>query len=227
MELLLNLVWLMLAVPALVLSQRARRSAEVSGQVYRTNSLVLVVCLLLLLFPVVSATDDFLALGLDMEESATKSLVKQSVGPKAPVSGDDARTTAQLHDLPLYAPDNEHKAVSTDVAVLPRYTLASTVGCRAPPCPKPSAFVAPLKTSRFPILKLDFILWSRVVLTTGLQAEPPQASVAPDGLRSFKCKTHLLTARGNIPVVPRRRTQIRRQLPRDLTFQLLGQEESS
>ena len=229
MEFLLNLFWLMLAVPALLLSLRARRLAHESGQVWRTNSLVLVVCLLLLLFPVISATDDLLALGLDMEESSpTKSLVKQSAGAKSPVAGHHAGATAQLPGIVSYAPNDElHRAVSARAAVPTKYDPVSTSGCRAPPCPKSSASFAPSRTAQLSIFKLDFILQSGVVMNAGSQAEPPQASVAPDGLRRFKCRTHHLIASGSFPIASRNRTQSRRQSPRDPTYQLPGEDESS
>src|ERR1700684_1619141 len=123
MELLLNLFWLMLAVPVLLLSWRARRSALESGQVWRINSVVLVVCMLLLLFPVVSVTDDLLARGLDIEESsATKSLVKQSAGSQAPVSCHDAGAPAQVHSVVFHPPNNGlHHIVSTNEVILPQY----------------------------------------------------------------------------------------------------------
>src|ERR1700728_862797 len=150
MELLLNLFWLMLALPALLLSRRVRRSARQSGQISRTNSMVVVVCLMLLLFPVVSVTDDLLALGLDMEESsATKSLVKHSPSPKTQVLGSDTGKPAQLYSVASYAPDHElSRAVEIYAVVLPQYDPASAGGCRAPPCPKCSALVAPLQTAR-------------------------------------------------------------------------------
>jgi len=140
MELLLNLVWLMLALPALLLSRRAQRSAKDSGQICRTNSFVLLGCLLLLLFPVISATDDLLAFRFAMEESsATKRLVKQSAGPKVCLAGDEGGTPAKPHNVESYAPDNEFcNAASTSAAVLPQHNPASTMGCRAPPCTKSS-----------------------------------------------------------------------------------------
>jgi len=174
MELLLNLVWLMLALPALLLSRRARRAAEDSGQVCRTNSFVLVGCLLLLLFPVISATDDLLALRFEMEESsATKRLVKQSAGPKVLMSGNDDGTSVKLQNVAFYAPDNELcNAPSLYAAILPQYDAASTIGCRAPPCPlcpESSVSTAPSKAARFIMFKLDFRLPSQPALTTGLR----------------------------------------------------------
>src|SRR5271166_2293805 len=162
MESLLHLVWLALSVPALLLWRRARKSARESEQVCRTNPLVLVGCLLLLLFPVVSATDDLLALGLEMDESgATKRLVKQSAEPKAPMAGDGFGAPAQLYGAATFTPDNRlRQTVSTYVTVPPKYDPTSASGCRAPPWPKFSACAAPSRTART-FFKLDFILRTR------------------------------------------------------------------
>lgn len=65
MELLLNLVWLLLAVPAWWL-WRGRRSA---GSFTSLQCLLALGCLLVILFPVVSATDDLRAMRAEMEES--------------------------------------------------------------------------------------------------------------------------------------------------------------
>jgi hypothetical protein len=135
MELLLNLVWLTLALPALLLLVRARRFAKDSGQVSCTDAFVIVVCLLVLLFPVVSATDDLLVFGLEVEEcNVSKKLVQQSPGPKAPVFGTGMGAPAQLHSAASFAPDNElGKLVSTLTTVVPEYNSVATVGCRPPP----------------------------------------------------------------------------------------------
>jgi hypothetical protein len=68
MEVLLNLAWLLLALPALWLW---RGSATVSGgRKFTPRQCVLALgCMLVILFPVVSATDDLRAMRNDMEES--------------------------------------------------------------------------------------------------------------------------------------------------------------
>jgi hypothetical protein len=68
MELLLNLIWLLLVVPALWVWRR--RTCEPGGQVRRSQSCLLILgCILLLLFPVVSATDDLQAMRPEIEEA--------------------------------------------------------------------------------------------------------------------------------------------------------------
>ena len=65
MELLLNLFWLLLALPAWWL-WRGRRT---SGHFTSVQCLLALGCLLFVLFPVVSATDDLRAMRAEMEDS--------------------------------------------------------------------------------------------------------------------------------------------------------------
>lgn len=68
MELLLNLIWLLLAVPAYWLWRRSRRLP----QQRRSSSLQCLLalgCALVILFPVVSATDDLHVMRAEMDES--------------------------------------------------------------------------------------------------------------------------------------------------------------
>ena len=76
MELLLNLGWLLLAVPALWLWHG---SSGVPGRRRFTalQGIFALTCALVLLFPVVSATDDLRAMRAEMEESQTG---KRSIG---------------------------------------------------------------------------------------------------------------------------------------------------
>ena len=64
MELLLNLCWLFLTAPALVLWLRQRRASRPA------QFALTLACLLFLLFPVISVTDDLNATHQEMEESA-------------------------------------------------------------------------------------------------------------------------------------------------------------
>ena len=65
MELLLNLAWLLLAVPAWWLWCGRKPSRKVSS----LHCLLALGCMLVVLFPVVSATDDLRAMRAEMEES--------------------------------------------------------------------------------------------------------------------------------------------------------------
>jgi hypothetical protein len=77
MEHLLNLCWLLLAGPALLLWRRQQQSFRAS----RHSSLFCLAtlgCGLVLLFPVISASDDLHALRQEMEESSSKVKVGES-----------------------------------------------------------------------------------------------------------------------------------------------------
>jgi len=58
MELLLNLIWLLLAVGALVAFLRAERSSARLAEVSGRRSLIALACVVVLLFPIISASDD-------------------------------------------------------------------------------------------------------------------------------------------------------------------------
>jgi len=80
MELLLNLAWMLLAVPAWWL-WRGRRSARKFGSL---QCLLALGCALFILFPIVSATDDLRAMRAEIEESpASKRSIRQSSNDKA------------------------------------------------------------------------------------------------------------------------------------------------
>ena len=84
MELLLNLLWLTLALPAIWMWRHQSVSAKNCRCFDRIRPLVLLGCVLMLLFPVVSATDDLHAMGQEIEESSpSKRVVKQAVVDKS------------------------------------------------------------------------------------------------------------------------------------------------
>lgn len=86
MELLLNLCWLLLLGPGAYLWLRQRRRAK---PIFQFS--VALACLLFLLFPVISATDDLHAFRQEMEESSpSKKALKQVA----------KRTTAQEFSAP-------------------------------------------------------------------------------------------------------------------------------
>ena len=77
MELLLNLVWLLLALPAYQLWCRSRTAKP--GRSTPMQCLFALACALVVLFPVVSATDDLHAIRAEIEESpASKRSVRHS-----------------------------------------------------------------------------------------------------------------------------------------------------
>jgi hypothetical protein len=86
MELFLNLAWLLLAVPAFWL-WRDSRTALTRRKIGSLQCLLAINCMLVMLFPVVSATDDLRAMQAEMEEPpATKRSVYQTSSEKPSVS---------------------------------------------------------------------------------------------------------------------------------------------
>jgi hypothetical protein len=84
MELLLNLAWLFLALPAYSLWRNANANANDSrkrGGPTPHQCLLALGCVLVLLFPVVSATDDLHAMRAEMEESSKRG-IRQAVSER-------------------------------------------------------------------------------------------------------------------------------------------------
>jgi hypothetical protein len=81
MELLLNLFWLLLALPAYGLWRNARAARD-RGSLSSLQCVLALGCTLVLLFPVVSATDDLHAMRGEMEESSKRS-IRQPVSDKS------------------------------------------------------------------------------------------------------------------------------------------------
>jgi hypothetical protein len=135
MELLLNLFWAMLALPAALIWRRERRFAQNSGHLCFSPSFVLLGCVLVLLFPVVSATDDMSALRGEIEESSpSKRVVRQAASLQCPTWANDGGSPAQLIQEVSFLPANETCGkVSKYLHVLAGQSRASTIGCRAPP----------------------------------------------------------------------------------------------
>jgi hypothetical protein len=82
MELLLNLVWLLLLLPSYWL-WRHGAGARLARKVTALQCLLALGCVVVLLFPVISATDDLHAMRAELEESATsKRTVRQAASEK-------------------------------------------------------------------------------------------------------------------------------------------------
>lgn len=134
MELFLNLLWLMLALPAVVIWRHDVRSARASGRLCRSRSFVLLSCLLALLFPIVSATDDLHPTRAEIEESSpSKRVVKQSPASQFPTWGACGPPADVLHVASLRDDNEPLGVVSTYLTVLPAQVFASPIRGRAPP----------------------------------------------------------------------------------------------
>jgi hypothetical protein len=109
MELLLNLLWLLLALTAIAMWRRERASGPGSRGFDPLRSVLLLGCALLLLFPVVSATDDLHAMRPESEESnPSKHTVKYFGGDKTPSrTGGFGASPALLISLAWFCPSSE------------------------------------------------------------------------------------------------------------------------
>ena len=108
MELLLNLAWLLLVLPA----YGVWRQGAVAKRPNRFNSLqglLALGCLLVLLFPIISATDDVHAMRAEMEEpGASKRSVRQASQDKFSVK------VSRLHNSPAILENASAFALSCD-----------------------------------------------------------------------------------------------------------------
>jgi hypothetical protein len=138
MELLLNLLWLTLALPAIWVWRHEPTRARHALSCSRVRASLLLLCVLTLLFPVVSATDDLHPLRSEIEESSpSKRLVKQS-------SCNSSATNllhldnffARLSSDALVCPGNEICALtSLHSFVIPELVTGRQRASRAPPSP--------------------------------------------------------------------------------------------
>ncbi len=136
MELLLNLFWLTLTLPAIWMWRREPVCAKDCGRFERIRPFLLFGCLLLLLFPVVSATDDLHAMRQVMEESsASKRMVKQGTGDKsyAALSHSDALLALVLLLVSFRLNHEACGRVSMANVVLPQPPHCNETASRAPP----------------------------------------------------------------------------------------------
>ena len=132
MELLLNLIWLLLIVPAFLLwrSSRQARGVDRSG-----FSLLALGCVLALLFPVVSASDDMQAMRPEIEEAGGRDALSNSHHSRfAPT--DSSSNSATLPPAPTAQPEFRIWGVVTPiVASSPAGHATATRAGRAPPEP--------------------------------------------------------------------------------------------
>ena len=136
MELLLNLLWSMLALLALGL-WRNTRLARNPCRLDHVDQFVLLGCVLILLFPVVSATDDLHPLRQEVDESGSSKRFKHAATEKQSTNLSLAHSPV-LHPA-RFASTNPLKRISDEIvpgwAPIPKVHLPSTDACRAPPMP--------------------------------------------------------------------------------------------
>jgi hypothetical protein len=83
MELLLNVAWLMLALPAIWIWRRDADSVHPARGFGRAVPFLILGCVLLMLFPVVSATDDLYPIQANVEEANPRRVAKQLSGDRS------------------------------------------------------------------------------------------------------------------------------------------------
>jgi hypothetical protein len=136
MELLLNLFWLTLMLPAIWMWRQESVCAKDCQRSERIRPFLLLGCLLLLLFPVVSATDDLHAMRQVMEESsASKRMVKQATGDRSVATlSHSGALPALVPRLVSFRPCYEACGrVRMENVVLPQRAYSNETASRAPP----------------------------------------------------------------------------------------------
>jgi hypothetical protein len=132
MELLLNISWLLLTLPAYLLWRRNRKCDPLGG-------MLTLACVLVVLFPVISATDDLYAAQQVMEESSPGRRTLQHAGiQKTPAHNYFSVAPARLVAILLFAPGHETCGqVLAGSRYRPAIVRIEVQGSRAPP---PSLF---------------------------------------------------------------------------------------
>jgi len=135
MELLLNLLWLLLALPAFFVWHRQSGFWRDAGRRCRSRSFVLLGCLLTVLFPVVSASDDLHPQSAEIEESgAFKRTVKQSPGIRVPAWTGNSGVVALSAQVSVFPPEIGTFGVLVEHLPLPPgQALSSAIDYRGPP----------------------------------------------------------------------------------------------
>jgi len=135
MELLLNLVWVLLALPAYWLWRRS------TGSTVRRPSplqcLLVLGCALVLLFPVISATDDLHAMRAEMEESASSErAVRQAGSEKGSAWVNRLQGPPALVASATWLDVHEVRPLEVlDISLLPLARSCILPAGRAPPIP--------------------------------------------------------------------------------------------
>jgi hypothetical protein len=134
MELLLNLAWVLLVVPAYWLWRR-NAGARPARRVSSLQCLLALGCVLVLLFPVISASDDLHAMRSEMEESASsKRTVRQAACDRSSTWTNRLQGTPAMAACATWLPVPE--AERLEISVGPLSTLAgrdASHAGRAPP----------------------------------------------------------------------------------------------
>src|SRR5258708_6656645 len=145
MELLLNIVWLFLALNVMA----AGWMAGTAGGVTRLRRFLLAGCISLLIFPIVSVSDDLRSLATECEDSS----VRTPGSPKhATLQGPNCAVEAMawwgaIADDLKPPSDESWKQASKCACQLPMQGSARPMACRPPPGSNPLVLVASAKVA--------------------------------------------------------------------------------
>jgi hypothetical protein len=117
MELLLNLAWLLLALPGYWLWRRSV-SARSARKVTALQCLLALGCIFVLLFPVISATDDLHAMRAEMEESSPGKRAVRLAGERHSPSVNRLQAPVALAALVDWLPSPEARPLQVLVSSL-------------------------------------------------------------------------------------------------------------
>jgi hypothetical protein len=136
MELLLNLVWILLALPAYWMWRRSAGST--ASRPSPLQCLLALGCVLVLLFPVISATDDLHAMRAEMEELASsKRTVRQAGSEKGSAWVNRLQGPPALVASATWLEVQEVRPLEVlDISLLPSARGVVLPAGRAPPVPR-------------------------------------------------------------------------------------------
>lgn len=132
MELLLNLTWLLVALPAYWLWRDSRHVA-LGRRMSSAQSLLALACMLVVLFPVVSATDDLHAMRTEMEESGTGKRSLAQKGGEKPCSWKWQTPPALTQVSGFFFAPNRRRLDAPDAPLPVTAHLVAAPAGRAPP----------------------------------------------------------------------------------------------
>ena len=133
MELTLNLFWLLLTVPALFLWRRQGLGRRQDHRSYLV--LPALGCLLILLFPVISTSDDLRAMRAEAEDSVTRDSLRDASASRSSQAADRANTPFTLPQAQVFISLGSPAWIATTPASTPKsgLRLVTTRTGRAPP----------------------------------------------------------------------------------------------
>jgi hypothetical protein len=131
LELLLNLLWILLALPAYWVWQQSQCTKR--QRVQSRHSLLLMACVVLLLFPIISASDDLQAMRPEVEESSSRDL-RHAQGSRHADIVDASGIVALLSGPAIVSPQFACVGLTTiPVLALPATPVQLHSSGRAPP----------------------------------------------------------------------------------------------